>query len=115
MAEIIERSARRYGVRTLLNEVDLEAATASRNHEGGICEYARTSWYLLSPRTLERQWVLGQAGRSMDPGPASSRSPKCGAEKFPDIIDHDKSYELNDFGRYVSERIRRAKAKEAKK
>jgi hypothetical protein len=29
------------------------------------------------------------------------------AEKIPDVIGHDKSYELNDFDRYVTELIRR--------
>jgi hypothetical protein len=33
------------------------------------------------------------------------------ADKLPDIIDHDKSYDLNDFDRYVDELIRRRKGK----
>jgi FAD/FMN-containing dehydrogenase len=33
------------------------------------------------------------------------------AEKISDIIEHDKSYELNDFDRYVAELIGRRKGK----
>ena len=33
------------------------------------------------------------------------------AEKIPDIIEHDKGYDLNDFDRYVTELIRRLKRK----
>lgn len=36
------------------------------------------------------------------------------ADKIPDIIDHDKSYELNDFDRYVTELIRRTRGKRAR-
>jgi hypothetical protein len=36
-------------------------------------------------------------------------------EKIPDIIDHDKSYDLNDFDRYVAELIRRVKRKGLKR
>jgi len=33
------------------------------------------------------------------------------ADKIPDIIEHDKSYDLNDFDRYVGELIRRRRGK----
>lgn len=37
------------------------------------------------------------------------------AEKIPDIIEHDKGYDLNDFDRYVAELIRRVQRKRPKR
>jgi hypothetical protein len=36
-------------------------------------------------------------------------------EKIPDIIEHDKGYDLNDFDRYVAELIRRVQRKRPKR
>ena len=37
------------------------------------------------------------------------------AEKIPDIIEHDKGYDLNDINRYVAELIRRVQRKRPKR
>lgn len=116
MAEIIERKAKRYGVTTFLDEVDLEGgdripATIKANLHA--CE---EFVILLSPQSVTRQWVLVELGGAwtLDKR-VIAITYNLAAEKIPDIIDHDKGYDLNDFDRYVSELIRRVKRKGAKR
>jgi hypothetical protein len=110
MAAIIERKAKRYGVRTFLDEVDLEGgdripATIKANLHA--CE---EFVILLSPHSITRQWVLVELGGAwtLDKRIMAITS-NLSADKVPDIIDHDKSYELNEFDRYVNELIGRRK------
>jgi hypothetical protein len=55
MAAIIERKAKRYGVRTFLDEVDLEGGDR-------IPEACQEFVILLSPHSITRQWVLVELG-----------------------------------------------------
>jgi hypothetical protein len=110
MAAIIERKAKRYGVRTFLDEVDLEGgdripATIKANLHA--CE---EFVILLSPHSITRQWVLVELGGAwtLDKRIMAITS-NLSADKVPDIIDHDKSYELNEFDRYANELIGRRK------
>jgi hypothetical protein len=110
MAAIIERKAKRYGVRTFLDEVDLEGgdripATIKANLHA--CE---KFVILLSPHSITRQWVLVELGGAwtLDKRVMAITS-NLSADKVPDIIDHDKCYELNEFDRYVNELIGRRK------
>jgi len=62
MAAIIERKAKRYGVRTFLDEVDLEAGDripAIIKENLHACE---EFVILLSPQSVTRQWVLVELG-----------------------------------------------------
>ena len=112
MAAIIERKAKRYGVRTFLDEVDLEGgdripATIKANLHA--CE---EFVILLSPNSITRQWVLAELGGAWTLDKRiMAITYDLAAEKIPDIIEHDKSYELNDFDRYVGELIGRRKGK----
>lgn len=108
MAATIERRAKRYGVRTFLDEVDLEAGDR-------IPETIKTNLHaceefviLLSPSSVTRQWVLAELGGAwiLDKRIIAITYDLV-ADKIPDIIEHDKSYDLNDFDRYVGELIRR--------
>jgi hypothetical protein len=71
---------------------------------------------LLSPQSVTRQWVLVELGGAwtLDKR-VMAITYNLAAEKIPDIIDHDKGYDLNDFDRYVTELIRRVKRKGAKR
>ena len=116
MAAIIERKAKRYGVRTFLDEVDLEGgdripATIKANLHA--CEEFVT---LLSPHSITRQWVLVELGGAwtLDKR-VMAITYNMAPDKITDIIGHDKGYELNDFDRYVTELIRRIKRKGAKR
>ena len=116
MAEIIERKAKRYGVTTFLDEIDLEGgdripATIKANLHA--CE---EFVILLNPQSVTRQWVLVELGGAwtLDKR-VIAITYNLAAEKIPDIIDHDKGYDLNDFDRYVSELIRRVKRKGVKR
>jgi hypothetical protein len=97
-------------VRTFLDEVDLEGgdripATIKANLHA--CE---EFVILLSPHSITRQWVLVElrGAWTLDKRIMAITS-NLSADKVPDIIDHDKSYELNEFDRYVNELIGRRK------
>jgi TIR domain len=114
MAAIIERRAKRYGVRTFLDEVDLEGGdripAVIKTNLHACAEFV----ILLSAHSLTRQWVLVELGGAWTLGKrVMAITYDLAAEKIPDIIDHDKGYDLNDFDRYVTELIRRAKRKGA--
>jgi TIR domain len=90
-------------VRTFLDEVDLIGgdripATIKANlHACG--EFV----ILLSPHSIARQSVLVELGGAWTLGKRiMSITYDLDADQIPDIIDHDKSYDLNDFERYVS-------------
>jgi hypothetical protein len=115
MAAIIERKARRYGVRTFLDEVDLEGgdripATIKANLHA--CE---EFVILLSPQSISRQWVLVELGGAwtLDKR-VMAITYNLAAEKIPDIIEHDKGYDLNDYDRYVAELIARVQRQRLK-
>lgn len=115
MAEIIQRSAKRYGVTTFLDEVDIQGGDrileTIRAHLGACSEFV----ILLSPESIERQWVLVELGGAWTLGKRIvAITYNLPRERIPDIIDHDRTYELNDFDRYVSELVRRAKEKRAR-
>jgi hypothetical protein len=66
----------------------------------------------LSPQSISRQWVLVELGGAWT---LDKRimviTYDLDADENPDVIDHDKSCDLNDFVRYVSELIWRTKIK----
>jgi FAD/FMN-containing dehydrogenase len=112
MAAIIERKAKRYGVRTFLDEVDLEGGDRIKETIKANLRACEEFVILLSPSSITRQWVLAELGGAwaLDKR-IMAITYDLTAEKIPDIIEHDKSYELNDFDRYVAELIARRKGK----
>jgi TIR domain len=112
MAAIIERKAKRHGVRTFLDEVDLEGGDRILGTIKANLHACEEFVILLSPQSVTRQWVLVELGGAwtLDKR-VMAITYNLTAEKIPDIIDHDKSYDLNDFDRYVAELIRRVKRK----
>jgi hypothetical protein len=70
---------------------------------------------LLSPQSVSRQWVLVELGGAwtLDKR-VMAITYNLAAEKIPDIIEHDRGYDLNDFDRYVAELIGRAQRKRLK-
>ena len=112
MAAIIERRAKRYGVRTFLDEVDLEGGDRIKETIKANLHACEEFVILLSPSSITRQWVLAELGGAwaLDKR-IMAITYDLAAEQIPDIIEHDKSYELNDFDRYVGELIGRRKGK----
>jgi TIR domain len=112
MAAIIERRAKRYGVRTFLDEVDLDGGDRIKEKIKANLHACAEFVILLSPSSVTRQWVLAELGGAwaLDKR-IMAITYDLAAEQIPDIIEHDKSYELNDFDRYVGELIGRRKGK----
>ena len=107
---IIERRAKRYGVRTFLDEVDLAGGDRIPAIIKAKLRTCEEFVILLSPQSITRQWVLVELGGAwMLDKRVMAITYDLATEKIPDIIDHDKGYDLNDFERYVTELIRRVK------
>jgi hypothetical protein len=102
-------------MRSILDEVDLEGgdripATIKANLHA--CE---EFLILLSPQSVTRQWVLVELGGAwMLDKRVMAITNNLAAEKIPDIIEHDKGYDLNDFDRYVAELVRRVQRERLK-
>jgi TIR domain len=116
MAAIIERKAKRYGVQTFLDEVDLEGGDRIPETIKANLHACEEFVLLLSPSSITRQWVLAELGGAwtLDKRIIAITYDLV-ADQIPDIIEHDKSYELNDFDRYVGELIGRRKGKGLKR
>jgi hypothetical protein len=112
MAAIIERKAKRYGVRTFLDEVDLEGGDRVPETIKANLRACEEFVILLSANSVTRQWVLAELGGAwtLDKRIVAITYDLV-TEKIPDIIEHDKSYELNDFDHDVGELIGRKKGK----
>jgi hypothetical protein len=116
MAAIIERKAKRYGVQTFLDEVDLEGGDRIPEAIKANLHACEEFVLLLSPSSITRQWVLAELGGAWTLDKRSiAITYDLVADQIPDIIEHDKSYELNDFDRYVGELIGRRKGKGLKR
>lgn len=114
MAAIIERRAKRYGVRTFLDEKDLEAGASIpeeiRRHLEGCEEFL----VLLTSLSISRQWVLLELGAAWGLRKRiAAITDKVADDDLPDIIRQTKVCELNDFDRFVSELVDRAKRRRA--
>ena len=112
MAQIIERRAKRYGVRTFLDEVDLKGGDRIPATIKANLHACQEFVILLSPHSVTRQWVLAELGGAWTLDKRiMAITYDLTAEKIPDIVEQDKSYDLNDFDRYVVELVGRRKGK----
>ena len=114
MAAIIERKAKRYGVRTFLDEKDLEAGAIIPKRFGDIFESCEEFLVLLTSLSISRQWVLLELGAAWGLRKRiAAIIDKVADDDLPDIIRQTKACGLNDFDRFVSELIGRAKRRRA--
>jgi hypothetical protein len=110
MAAIIERRARRYGVRTFLDEKNLEAGASIREEIRRHLEGCEEFLVLLTSLSVSRQLVLLELGAAWGLRKRiAAVTDKIADDDLPDIIRQTKACELNDFDRFVSELVGRAK------
>jgi hypothetical protein len=113
MAAIIERRARRHGVRIFLDEKDLEAGATIpeeiRRHLESCDEFV----VLLTSLSISRQWVLLELGAAWGLRKRiAAITDKVADDDLPDIIRQTKAYELNDFDRFVAELVGRVRLRQ---
>lgn len=114
MAAIIERGAKRYGVRTFLDEKDLEAGASIPEEIRRHLESCEEFLVLLTSLSISRQWVLLELGAAWGLRKRiAAITDKVADDDLPDIIRQTKACELNDFDRFVSELVDRAKRRRA--
>lgn len=110
MVAIIERRAKRYGVRTFLDERDIEGGDSIPETILAQLRACQEFVILLSPESIARQWVLIELGAAL--GLRKQVVPimyNVAPVDIPDIIRLTKAYELNDLDDYVGELIGRAR------
>jgi TIR domain len=73
MAAIIERKAKRYGVRTFLDEKDLEAGAVIPEEIRRHLESCEEFLVLLTSLSISRQWVLLELGAGLGTAQAHRR------------------------------------------
>jgi hypothetical protein len=113
MAAIIERRARRYGVRTFLDEKNLEAGASIPEEIRRHLESCEEFLVLLTSLSVSRQWVLLELGAAWGLRKRiAAVTDKIADDDLPDIIRQTKACELNDFDRFVSELVGRAKRRQ---
>jgi TIR domain-containing protein len=108
MAEIIERRAKRHGVRTFLDERDIRGGDSIPETILATLRECQEFTILLSPQSILGQWVLTELGaalglqkrvvpimRNVEPG------------EIPDIIRLIEAYELDHLDDYVRDLVRR--------
>jgi hypothetical protein len=114
IAAIIERKAKRHGVRTLLDEKDLEAGATIPDEILRHLENCEEFLVLLTAASISRQWVLLELGAAWGLRKRiAAITDKLADNDLPDIIRQTKVYGLNDFDRFVSELVGRAKRRRA--
>lgn len=114
MAAIIERRARRYGVRTFLDEKSLEAGASIPEEIRRHLESCEEFLVLLTSLSVSRQWVLLELGAAWGLRKRIvAITDKIADDDLPDIIRQTKACELNDFDGFVSELVGRAKRRRA--
>jgi hypothetical protein len=112
MAAIIERKAKRNRVRIFLDEVDLEGGNRIPEELRRHLEACEEFLVLLTPLSISRQWVLIELGAAWGLRKrVMAITDKVADDELPDIIRQTKAYDLNDFDRFVTELIDRAKRK----
>lgn len=97
MVAIIERRAKRYGVRTFLDERDIEGGDSIPETILAELRACREFVILLSPESIARQWVLIELGAAL--GLRKQVVPimyNVAPADIPDIIRLTKAYELNE-------------------
>jgi hypothetical protein len=110
MAAIMERRARRHGVRTFLDEKNLEAGASIPEEVRRYLESCKEFLALLISLSVSRQWVLLELGAAWGLRKRiAAVTDKIADDDLPDIIRQTKACELNDFDRFVSELVGRAK------
>ena len=115
MAAIIERKAKRYGVRTFLDDVDLAGGDRIPDEIRRQVESCDEFLVILTPPSIARQWVLIELGAAWGRHKRlTAVTDKLADAELPDIIRQNKAYDLNDFDRFVAELIGRAKRERAR-
>jgi hypothetical protein len=91
MAAIIERRARRYGVRTFLDEKDLEAGASIPEEIRRHLENCEEFLVLLTSLSVSRQWVLLELGAAWGLRKRiAAVTDKIADDDLPDIITADE-------------------------
>jgi hypothetical protein len=114
MAAIIERRAKRHGVRVFLDEKDLEAGASIPEEIRRHLENCDEFLVLLTSPSIARQWVLVELGAAWGLRKRiTAITDKVADDLLPDIIKQTKARELNDFDRFVAELVDRVKRRRA--
>jgi hypothetical protein len=110
MAQLIERTGRRHGIRTFLDEKDIEGGQSIPETIRERLRAGDEVLVLLTPYSINRPWVLVEIGGAWTLGKRTvAIIDKVTPEHIPDVTAPYKAIDLNDFDEYLEQLFRRVK------
>ena len=110
MATLIEEGGREYGVKTFLDEKDIEGGESIPESIRENIEGCDEFLVLLSRYSIDREWVLIEIGAAWGLRKRIiAIIDKVAPEEMPGIITPYKAIDLNSFEEYLEQLINRAK------
>ncbi|MEW5767962.1 MAG: toll/interleukin-1 receptor domain-containing protein [bacterium] len=110
MAILIEEKGRKYGVKTFLDEKDIEGGESIPESIRRNIQECDEFLVLLSRYSIDRHWVLIEIGAAWVLGKRIiAIIDKVTPEEMPDIITSYKAIDLNSFEEYLEQLINRVK------
>ncbi len=111
LARLIESAGARLGIRTFLDEKDIQGGESIPETIREALEHCDEFLILLTPHSINRPWVLIELGaawgqRKHVVAIVSHLVPA----KLPAVIAMDRAVDLNDFDTYLAQLLNRAKS-----
>lgn len=110
MAALIAAKGRVYGVKTFLDEKDIEGGESIPASIRRNVQQCNEFIVLLSRNSIDRPWVLIEVGAAwVLEKRIVAITDKVTPEEMPDIITPYKAIDLNNFDEYLEQLLKRAK------
>lgn len=110
IARVIEEKGRRYGIRTFLDEKDIEGGESIPESIRKNIQECSEFLVLLSRYSIGRPWVLIEIGAAWVLGKrVVAIVDKVSPEEMPDAIAPYRAIDLNSFDEYLEQLLDRAK------
>jgi hypothetical protein len=110
MANLIEERGRNYGIKTFLDEKDIEGGESIHESIRRSIQECSEFLALLSRYSIDRPWVLIEIGAAWGlEKQIIAIIDKIAPEEMPDILTPYKAIDLNSFDEYLEQLIKRAK------
>ncbi len=108
MASIIEEKGLKYGLKTFLDEKDIEGGESIPESVRKNIQECKEFLVFLSPYSIDRPWVLVEVGAAWALGKhITPITYMVTPEEIPDIIRLHKAIDLNSFDEYLGQLLKR--------
>ncbi len=108
MANVIEEKGQKYGIKTFLDEKDIEAGESIPEAIRKNIQECNEFIVLLSRYSIDRPWVLIEIGAAWVLGKRIvAVIDKVSPEEMPDVTAPYKAIDLNRFDEYIEQLVNR--------